>query len=78
MGVIERLPIWRCDRCGVEKESKSIPNTQSDPWGRIKIDQDAGWDHHGSPWYPRMRDPMLLCGSCIEKVFDVLKGENEG
>jgi hypothetical protein len=72
MGKIENLPTWKCDRCGKEKQSKNKPNSASDPWGHLKINQDSGWDYQGHPWAPRMRGPMLLCGDCIEDVFSVL------
>ena len=67
--------IWKCDRCGVEKEGgKSKPSGSTDAWSYFKLDQDAGWDHHGSPWATRMRDKVLLCGACTEEVVQMLNG----
>ena len=63
-----------CDGCKREltTNGKQKPSTMSDPWATIKLDQDAGWDLHGYPWAPRMRDPILLCGSCTERVVQVV------
>lgn len=76
---------WKCDRCGVKREitipadqhPPDKPSTWDDPWAWIKIDQDAGWDHHGASWAPRMRHPRLLCGECIEDVIAVLNEKPE-
>lgn len=73
MAKIENYPTWICDRCAAEKQSKDKPNSASDPWGYLKIDQDACFDHHGCPWAPRMRKPMLLCGKCIELIIEFLR-----
>jgi hypothetical protein len=40
----------------------------------LKIDQDAGFDSQGCAWAPRMREPLLLCGACIDLVVALLKG----
>lgn len=74
MGKTEVLTItWKCDRCGVEKSGgKRKPSSWDDAWSYLKIDQDAGWDYHGSAWAPRMREPMLLCGNCTSTVIEVL------
>lgn len=72
MAKVENDPTWICDRCKKEHVGKSPPNTPSDAWGKLKIDQDSGWDYSGSPWAPRMRDPLQLCGSCIEEIISVI------
>jgi len=69
MGKIDSLPIWFCDRCKAERMGKSYPTTESDNWGKLKIDQNAGFDCHGAPWAQRMREPLLLCGGCLEEVI---------
>jgi hypothetical protein len=68
----ERLPIWVCDRCEKEYEGESYPQTASNNWGRINIEQNAGFDHQGCAHAPRMRNPLLLCGECIEDVISVI------
>ena len=66
--------VWKCDRCGKEVSTKDHkkPSSASDPWSYVKVDQDAGFDHHGSPWAPRMRGPVVLCGACTELVIQAL------
>ena len=73
MGVTKTTTvIWICDRCEKEIISDKKPNSPSDPWGYFKVDQDAGFDFQGYPWAPRMREPILLCGSCIEDIVAVI------
>ena len=72
MGKIENKPTWICDRCKATRQSENKPNTASDPWGYLKIDQDAGFDHHGCPWAPRMREPLLLCGACLDEIITLI------
>jgi hypothetical protein len=72
MAIIRNKPIWVCDRCKAERYSEKKPSSSSDAWGYFKIDQDAGWDHHGHPWCPRMREPLLLCGKCIETIITTI------
>lgn len=69
--------IWVCDRCGTEHEGGKPPNGPNDTWGELKIDQDAGHDHHGVPWTPAMREPKLLCGACLDLVWDALAVEDK-
>ena len=66
--IIEIKTIWKCDRCKKEVQSETKPNEAHDPWGTLFIDQDAGFDHHGAPWAPRMREKLLLCGECIDAI----------
>lgn len=63
---------WTCDRCKKSHTGEQPPNAQYNAWGYLKIEQDAGWDHHGAPWAPRMREPLLLCGPCIEDIIKVI------
>ena len=65
----EHNPTWICDRCKAERQAPRPPNSPNDNWGKLKIDQDAGFDFEGYPWTPRMRNPLLLCGKCIEDVI---------
>lgn len=65
---------WACDRCRREVQSERRPNGPHDAWGYFKVVQDAGWDASGAPWCPRMREPLLLCGQCIEEVVLMING----
>ena len=75
MAKIENDPKWICDRCKVEHIGENPPNVSNDAWGTLMIDQDAGWDYAGSPWTPRMRDPIQLCGDCIEEIVLVVNNQ---
>ena len=68
---------WKCDSCGkvITTTKNSKPSSHSDAWSYVKVDQDAGWDYHGSPWAPRLSKAVLLCGSCTEKVMQILQPE---
>jgi len=65
---------WTCDRCGASKDTArdSKPSTASDPWGRLKIDQDAAWESETVCWGTRMREALLLCGKCMDEVVAVV------
>jgi len=65
---------WTCERCATSKDTArdSKPSTASDPWGYLKIDQDAGWESETICWRPRMRAPVLLCGKCMDEVVAVV------
>lgn len=63
---------WKCERCAKAVVQKSIPCSPNDAWGRVMIDQPSGFDFGGTPWAPRMRDPLLMCGACIEEVVAVI------
>lgn len=63
---------WICDRCAKAVDQKEMPSSASDPWGKLMIDQPSGFDHGGAPWAPRMRNPLILCGACIDAVVAVL------
>ena len=65
-------PTWICDRCKKEHVGATPPNTPQDAWGKLKIDQDAGWDFRDHPWAPRMKGPLHLCGACIEEVVSII------
>ncbi len=64
----------QCDRCRKEHVGESIPSTAADPWGRLRIDQPSGFDGQGTAWAPRMREPLLLCGACIEEIVQMVNG----
>ena len=68
----ENFPTWICDRCKAERNQPNKPNTASDAWGYLKIDQNSGFDYNGCSWAPRMRDPLLLCSGCINDIFQTL------
>jgi hypothetical protein len=77
MGVVEKhTKTWTCDRCKrtVENDRSSKPSSAADPWAWLKLDQDSGFDYQGCPWAPRMREPILVCGACVEEVVSVLNG----
>ena len=63
---------WTCDGCGacVRGSSDRKPNTASDPWAYVKIDQDSGFDYQGHPWAPRFRDPFTICSACVQAAID--------
>lgn len=73
----ERLPLWECDRCKALVESEKPPNKNNNAWGTLMINQDAGWDHHGAPWAPRMREPLHLCGPCIEEIVQFINSPTD-
>ena len=61
-----------CDRCKAEREGENYPQTANDNWGKLKIDQNSGFDYRGAAWAPRMRTPLLLCGACIEEIIKTI------
>lgn len=69
---------WTCDRCGKKHEDESMPSNASDPWGKLMIDQPSGFDMGGVPWAPRMREPLVMCGACIETVVAAVNGKGRG
>jgi len=72
---VETKITWTCDRCGTQKDGgKGKPSTADDAWSYLRLDQDAGWDFHGHPWAPRMRDKVLLCGKCTEEIVQMVNG----
>ncbi len=68
---------WICDSCNKQIESGTRPDSASDPWAYFTIDQDAAFDHHGHPWAPRFREPILLCSNCIQLVIDLINRKDE-
>lgn len=63
---------WECDRCDTVVVSVEMPSTEHDPWGKVMIDQPSGFDAQGHPWAPRMREPVVLCGNCVEDVVTLI------
>lgn len=59
---------WTCDRCRKQVVQKDQPSTAADPWGKLFIDQPSGFDFSGAPWAPRMREPALMCGTCLDEI----------
>ena len=72
----EQKPIWTCDRCKKKHIGGNYPTSVGNNWGTLKIDQNAGFDMHGVAWSPRMREPLLLCGDCIEEIVSVVNNKN--
>ncbi len=68
----KEIRIWICDRCKAERQGETYPTTQKDNWGKLKIDQTSGFDSSGCAWAPRIREPLLLCGKCIDDVVSVI------
>jgi hypothetical protein len=69
--------VWTCDRCNKRVESPTQPASPADPWGTISIVQPAGYDMQGVPWVTRMRDPLLMCGACIEDVVSAINSRSD-
>ncbi len=72
MGKTENHPTWTCDRCKTAVAARRPPHTPTNCWGKLKLDQDAGWDSSGAAWAPRVREPIELCGACIEDIVAII------
>ncbi len=75
MPIVEtKTTTYTCDRCKKVRTDRpfSDPN---DTWGYLKIEQNSGFDVSGCPWAPRMREPLLLCGKCIEEIVGVINND---
>lgn len=69
---------WTCDRCGKKNVGESMPSNAADPWGKLMIDQPSGFDMSGAAWAPRMREPLTMCGACIETIVAAVNGKGRG
>lgn len=63
---------WTCDGCRKTVVGDSQPSGHADPWGTLMVKQPSGFDTQGCAWAPRMREPLLMCGACIEIVVAVV------
>ena len=68
----EEKTTWTCDRCHKEHVGEKYPQKEGNNWGKLKIDQDSGFDMQGCANAPRMREWLLLCGDCIEDIVVVV------
>ena len=71
------LPKENCSLALISRRKNILDELVSElnNWGKLKIDQEAGFDHQGHSWTNRMDEWLLLCGGCIEDIVAIINNK---